>query len=127
MSTPNNTRIQNKDIQLAFLVHGMKGVEDLTASNVPAKATMQAAIDSLENLGQDTEDLVDFMDTLHPSSGDGQRGRSAPKNGDTRTYKAQSVNGGSCFLRLPLDTLKAIKGENITVAFENDKIVVTLR
>lgn len=120
-----DTRISNKDIQVAYLVNGISGVEDLTASNVPAKATLQAAVDSLDNLGQDTEDLVDFMDTLHPSNGDGQRGRSAPKNGDTRTYKAQSVNGGSCFLRLPLDTLNAIKGQSITVSFEDGRVVVS--
>jgi len=124
MSTPN-TRIQNSAIQIAFLVHGMDGVQAMTADNVPAKATFQLAIDSLENLGQDVSPLIAFMDTLHPA-GDGSRGRSAPEVGDTRTYKAQVVKDGAPFLRLPLDTLKAMKGENITVAFENGKIVVTL-
>jgi len=124
MSTPN-TRIQNSAIQIAFLVHGMDGVQAMTADSVPAKATFQLAIDSLENLGQDVSPLIAFMDTLHPA-GDGSRGRSAPEVGDTRTYKAQVVKDGAPFLRLPLDTLKAMKGENITVAFENGKIVVTL-
>lgn len=124
MST-SNTRISNKDLQVAFLVNGIEGVQAMTADNVPAKATLQAAIDSLENLGQEVAPLVAFMELLHPA-GDGSRGRSAPQNGETRTYKAQVVKGGSPFLRLPLDTLKADKGEDITVAFENGKIVVTL-
>ncbi len=121
-----NTRISNKDLQVAFLVNGIEGVQAMTSDNVPAKATLQAAIDSLENLGQEVAPLIAFMDTLHPA-GDGSRGRSAPQNGDTRTYKAQVVKDGAPFLRLPLDTLKAMKGENITVAFEHNKIVVCLR
>ena len=123
--TTSNTRISNKDLQVAFLVNGIEGVQAMTADNVPAKATLQAAIDSLENLGQEVAPLVAFMETLHPAS-DGSRGRSAPQNGETRTYKGQVVKDGSPFLRLPLDTLKAMKGEDITVAFENGKIVVTL-
>mgnify|MGYP005656841609 CR=1 FL=1 len=123
--TTSNTRISNKDLQVAFLVNGIDGVRAMTADSVPAKATLQAAIDSLENLGQEVAPLVAFMETLHPAS-DGSRGRSAPQNGETRTYKAQVVKDGSPFLRLPLDTLKAMKGEDITVAFENGKIVVTL-
>jgi hypothetical protein len=119
-----NTRISNKDLQVAFLVNGIEGVQAMTADNVPAKATLQAAIDSLENLGQEVAPLVAFMDTLHPA-GDGSRGRSAPEVGDTRTYKAQVVKDGEAFLRLPLSTLGALKGENITVAFADGQIVVT--
>ena len=82
-----NTRISNKDLQVAFLVNGIDGVQAMTADNVPAKATLQAAIDSLENLGQEVAPLVAFMDTLHPA-GDGSRGRSAPQNGENRNIAA---------------------------------------
>ena len=124
--TTSTTRISNKDIQVAFLVNGVNGVSDMVAENVPAKATLQAAVDALENLGQDVSLLIAFMETLHPA-GDGTRGRSAPQNGDVRTYKAQVVKDGGPFLRLPLDTLNAMKGENMTVAFEHGKIIVTLQ
>lgn len=123
--TTSTTRISNKDIQVAFLVNGVPGVVDMCSDNVPAKATFQAAVDALENLGQDVSLLIAYMDTLHPA-GDGSRGRSAPEVGDTRTYKAQTVKDGEAFLRLPLSTLNAMKGENITVAFEDGKIVVSL-
>lgn len=54
------------------------------------------------------------------------RGRTMPRAGDTRTYRAQQVGDGGVFLRLPLEALGAAKGNIVSVSFQVDRIVTTL-
>jgi hypothetical protein len=123
--TTSKTRITNKDLQVAYLVNGVAGVQAMTADNVPAKLTFQAAIDSLESLGQEVAPLVAFMET-HYSSDPGAP-RTAPQNGETRTYKVGQPRDGAPKVNIPLNTLNAAKGDNVNVSFENGKIVITLQ
>jgi len=57
-------------------------------------------------------------------SGNG-RGRVALSVGMTRSYKAQAVEGSDAFIRLPVGVLGAFKGDEVSVAVENGRLVVT--
>ena len=123
--TTSKTRITNKDLQVAYLVNGVAGVQAMTSDNVPAKITFQTAIDSLEKLGQEVDPLIAYMET-HYSSDTGAL-RTAPQNGETRTYKVGQPRDGAPKVSIPLNTLNAAKGDNVNVSFENGKIVITLQ
>ena len=60
-----------------------------------------------------------------PDAAVGGGGKAPPKAGEKRSYKAQQLDDGYVFLRLPVDQLGIIKGGMIDVLFGTDKIEVT--
>lgn len=115
-------RLSYKDIQIAFLSDGVSAVEKLLKDGRASRGAVRKALDALRQQGAAAATLDDFVKT---HIGQGRRGRSAPLVGTDRTYRAQKLNTGSPFLRLPLEALGVKKGGLVTVRFERDRIVVT--
>ena len=110
-----------KDVQIAYLMHGPEGLEDLLKDGC-SKTTLRRAYKEFVKAGRE---VGDFEQWLIQTIGSPGRGRSTPKVGETRSYKAQQIKQGSPFLRLPLNSLGIRKGKVVRVKFEDDKIVVS--
>lgn len=115
-------RLSYKDLQIAYLSDGVNAVDKLMKEGKVSKGAVRKALDALRQQGAAAANLDDFVKT---HIGEGRRGRSAPLVGSDRTYRAQKLNTGSPFLRLPLEALGVKKGGLVTVRFERDRIVVT--
>ena len=116
--------ISHKDVQLTYLLNGTEAVAQQWQSGNVSRSTLRRAVSKLQQSSEDTSDLEKWVtQTLGPSG----RGRAAPRVGETRSYKAQQIKAGSPFLRLPLDSLGATKGQDVQVEFKDGQIVVTAR
>lgn len=111
-----------KDVQIRFLMDGTDGVAGLYENGDVSKATVRRALRELKASGRDTASLERWVVERFGSTG---RGRAAPITGETRSYKAQQINTGGPFLRLPLDVLGVEKGGAVRVTFTEDHIVVS--
>jgi hypothetical protein len=111
-----------KDIQIAYLVDGVEGVERLIKGRKSPAALLKRALLELKSQGSETRVLEEYVAEKFSSTG---RGRSVPQAGEERRYKAQQIKSGAPFLRLPLNTLDIKKGKQVRVRFEADRIVVT--
>ncbi len=116
-------RLSYKDVQIAYLADGVSAVEKLLKDGKTSRAAVRKALEALRQQGAAAATLDDFVKTHIGSSG--RRGRSAPLVGSDRTYRAQKLETGSPFVRLPLDALGVKKGGLVTVRFERDRIIVS--
>lgn len=132
-----------KDVQIAYLVNGVAGVEELYNSGKVKRVTIRRA---LKMLSQGGKNVSDFSNWVVANFGALARGRSTPSVGELRSYKAQTIyqkkvdkdgntlvddNGeplvteSGAFLRLPLDTLGVTKGTPVFVRYNADVIEVS--
>lgn len=116
------TVISFKDVEIAYLLDGITGVERLLAGRKSAAAVLRRALRDLKEQGRAVDALEAYIADKYGSSG---RGRSVPTPGEERRYKAQQIKQGGAFLRLPLNVLGVGKGQNVRVRFERDRIVVS--
>lgn len=110
-----------KDVQIAYLLDGLKGVQKLHQAEPLSREVVRKAIKILKSLGKEAEELdlwAQAQFRIKPL------GRPAPKVGDLKVYKAQQIKDGGLFLRLPVDTLAEAKGISLEVRFEKDRIEV---
>lgn len=114
--------VSYKDIQIAYLMDGIEGVKKIWDSGNASKATVRRAVKLLQGTSSDTTELERWLTDAIGAVG---RGRTAPKPGETRSYKAQQIKNGSPFLRLPLDSLGVEKGGTVRVRFDDDRIIIT--
>jgi hypothetical protein len=114
--------ISFKDVQIAYLLDGLDGVERLLKGHKAPAGVLKRALRELKSQGSDTRELESYVAEKFGSTG---RGRSVPQVGEERRYKAQQIKSGAPFLRLPLNTLGVRKGKQVRVRFEDDKIVVS--
>lgn len=129
-TTRKATKVEMKDVVLALTMEGIDGVRELHKTGGIARATFDKASDYLLGKGrqEDAAALADLADELFPDQGTGERGRPAPRPGETRTYSVQQVNGGALFFRCPVDLLPGVqKGANVRVTFTADGITVRAR
>ena len=119
---PKRTVVSFKDIQIAYLLDGLAGVEKLIHGRKSAGAVLRRALRELKAQGRNTDALESFV---NDKFGIGGRGRSMPGVGEERRYKAQQIKTGGAFLRLPLAPLGVKKGGDVRVRFENDRIVIS--
>lgn len=115
------TLVSFKDIQIAYLIEGMNGVERLLKGRKNIASLLRRAVKELRAAGKKTETLDAYIAEHH---GPGTRGRSVPTTGQERLYKAQRIHAGGPFLRLPLAPLGTDKGGVVKVRFEHDQIIV---
>jgi hypothetical protein len=115
-------RLSYKDVQIAYLQDGVPAVEKLLKDGRTNKAAVRKALEALRELGAAAATLDDFV---RAQLGNDRRGRAAPLVGSERTYRAQQLETGSPFLRLPLKTLGVKKGSLLTVRFDRDQIIVS--
>jgi hypothetical protein len=111
-----------KDLQIAYLLDGIAGVEKLVAGKKNPGPILKRALDELKAQGRNVETLESYIASRHASTG---RGRSMPGVGEERRYKAQQVGDGGTFLRLPLTPIGVKKGGVVKVRFEADRVIVT--
>jgi hypothetical protein len=115
-------RVSYKDIQIIYLSEGVSAVDKLMKEGRVSRGAVRKALDALRQAGASAATLDDFVKT---HIGQGRRGRSAPLVGTERTYRAQKLETGSPFLRLPLEALGVKKGGIVTVRFDRDRIIVS--
>jgi hypothetical protein len=115
-------RLSYKDAQIAYLSDGIGALERLVRERKVSRAALRKAVDALREAGAASGPLDQFVST---HLGTGRRGRAAPQVGSERTYRAQQLEQGSPFLRLPLDALNIRKGASVTVRFERDRIIIS--
>ena len=113
--------ISFKDIQIAYLLEDIAGVEKLIKGRKNPGPLLRRALKELVKAGKKTDNLEKYILANH---GTGTRGRSIPVSGQERIYRAQKLEAGTAFLRLPLAPLGTNKGGKVRVIFENDRIVV---
>ncbi len=111
-----------KDLQIAYLLDGISGVEKLVAGKKNAGSILKRALKEMGGQGRNVETLQKYVDERYGSSG---RGRAMPNVGEERKYKAQQIGDGGTFLRLPLTPIGVKKGGVVKVRFESDRVVVT--
>ncbi len=115
------TLISFKDIQIAYLIEGIEGVERLINGRKNIASLLRRAVKELKAAGKKTDALDSYIAENH---GPGTRGRAVPITGQERLYKAQKIHAGGPFLRLPLAPLGTGKGGFVRVRFERDQIIV---
>jgi len=120
--TSKRTQVSFKDIQIAYLLDGVRAVEKLVAGRKTASVGLRRALRELKEQGRNTDALESYISERYGSGG---RGRSLPTVGDERRYKAQQIKTGGAFLRLPLAPLGVRKGGSVRVRFESGKIVIS--
>ena len=124
VNTARKSIVSAKDLALAVVMHGVKGVTDLHNSKGFTVKTLDGAIDVV---GADTDHgitLAACRANLFPAS-NGVRGRKGATTGESRDYSVQEVGETGAFVRLPVGLLGLCKGDTVTVHFEEDRIVVT--
>jgi hypothetical protein len=118
--------VQSKDFVIAFLLDGIAGVEKLDATRTTTRANRRSvllgALSQLKAEGRSVDGLTQYVESNFASQ---ERGRALPLAGTTKDYKAQQIDKGGVFLRLPLTPLQMKKQGLVRVVFETDRIVVT--
>jgi hypothetical protein len=134
------TMVEKKDAQMAYMLEGLDGVKALndTVRDNPAnydkdgkprnisKKVLWEAVDHLSEKGKgrfDLDPLTEWIESIYGERHEGQ-GKTPPQVGDTRTYKAQQLATGDCFLRLPIGPLDVEKGAGLRVTFKKGSILV---
>ena len=118
-------RITLHDVIMAHFTGG--DVRLMMMGHTDPVGTLNKAINKIKesNENADVRNLQDVKAAiLKEKQANGTRGRARLENGETRPYKAQEVNG-SVFIRLPLDCIKARKGDLISVTLQDGVFKVT--
>lgn len=112
-------RVTLHDVIMAHFTGG--DVRLMMLDHTDPIGTLNKAINKIKESNEDA-DVRNLQDVkaaiLKEKQASGTRGRARLENGETRPYKAQEVNG-SVFIRLPLDCIKARKGDLISVTLED--------
>ena len=120
-TTPPTPRLGFKDVQIAYMIDGVAGVEKLINDKKASKSAVRRALKEFSKAGREVAPLEKWVvENVGPVG----RGRKTPSHGDVRTYRAQQIQAGGPFIRLPLDALGVSKGNSVRVAFEQGRIVV---
>lgn len=121
-SSTKRSIVSFKDLQIAYLLDGIAGVEKLVAGKKSAVAVLKRAHKELKAQGRNVETLENYINENYGTSG---RGRAMPAIGEERRYKAQQIADGGTFLRLPLTPIGVKKGGVVKVRFEADRVIVS--
>ena len=118
---PKKTIVSFKDIAMHYMMGGLDAVKrlDKKMKDNPANdgdglssKTLWGALDEMEGSTIDVTELRAYTIENHGEPSEG-RGRTNPVVGESRTYKAQKLEKGDCFLRLPLGALNVEKGQGV--------------
>ena len=110
-----------KDVQLAYLLNGVAGLDDLRQKKRVPKTIYKRALRRLQHAGKESDSFEKwFFEKFGPDG----RGRPSPKAGEARRYRTQQVKKSEPFIRLPVSSLNIYNGYVVDVQFEEDRIVV---
>ena len=121
-SSGKQSLVSYKDVQIAFLVDGIQGVEKILQGRKSARTLVRHALSDLKRQGRAVDALESYVAERHATKA---RGRAMPGTGEERRYRAQQIEGGGVFLRLPLTPLGVKKSGSVRVRFDADRILVT--
>jgi len=127
MSNVNTTRkaiVSAKDIALAVVTGGASKVRELHNGSGFTAKTLDGAI-ALFDGTEHGATLAALRGELFTAVSNGRRGRPAVAVGATREYSVQEVGETGAFVRLPVGVLGLIKGDTVTVSFDDGVITVT--
>jgi hypothetical protein len=115
--------VRAQDVALSFLMGGVPAVEKLLNEKGFTAATLDSAIETMRDGGQNVADLLLLREKKFAKVA-GQRGRKAAQIGDSRVYSVQEVGETGAFVRLPVGLLGLAKGDDVRVTFLDGRIVV---
>lgn len=126
--TENNRKsvVRGSDIVIAYALGGMEKVQDLHRDRGLSVAALASAQEILQDQGEEASAsvLAGLSADLFPDS-HGVRGRTPPSVGSARAYKVQIDGNGETFLKVPVRTMGAARGEALTVTFQEGKITLS--
>lgn len=126
MTTNNTTRkaiVSAKDIALALVTGGASKVRDLHNGSGFTAKTLDGAI-ALFDGTEHGDTLAALRGELFAKAGTGTRGRKPATVGATREYTVQEVGETGAFVRLPVGLLGLVKGDKVSVTFDDGVISV---
>ena len=107
-----------------YLADGVGAVEKrVRKENISESIVRRAAEELKKSHGErKAEELSNWVEDNFPTApaNQSQRGKTPPKAGEVREYKAQKLKKGGAFLRLPLDAMGIKKEEKVVVEFGKD-------
>jgi hypothetical protein len=126
----SRTLISFKDVTIAYLTGGLEGVI-AEHQRGASQDTLLRALNELQTNSQPCGDLASYVAEV---SGQGEgletsgnRGRSAPQVGESRTYRAQQVGEADPFVRVPVSLMGVDKGGEVVTTFNPDGTVTLSR
>jgi hypothetical protein len=129
MSNVNSTRkpiVTAKDIALDLATGGAAKVREKFVNEGFTVKTLDGAIALFGGVETDLgATLSALRGELFTTVSNGRRGRPAVAVGATREYSVQEVGETGAFVRLPVGVLGLIKGDTVTVTFDDGVITVT--
>lgn len=126
MSNANTARkaiVSAKDIALAVVTGGASKVRDLHNNTGFTAKTLDGAI-ALFDGTEHGNTLAALRAELFATVGTGARGRKPVTVGATREYTVQEVGETGAFVRLPVGLLGLVKGDKVSVTFDDGVISV---
>lgn len=122
-SDSNGERSNYLHLLVDYLADGVGAVERRVRKENISEAIVRRAAEELKKSHGErkAEELSNWVDTNFPTGKSEQtRGKTPPKPGDIREYKAQKLRKGGTFLRLPLDAMNVKKEDRVAVEFGED-------
>lgn len=121
-------RYTKNTLALDIMIKGVGALESALSSQraswETAKSAHKLMVEAGHILAGAVEDWIEENQPEKAATG-AARGRTLPKPGDVRSYKAQQVKGVTgLYIRLPVDALCSAKGDLVTVTFGTDGIAV---
>lgn len=127
MNVNTNKKVNYQTIALCFLTAGIDATRTLLNSEAvsdPYNMALKAAA-QIGAMGGDAGELNKLVSELKPENMGEGRGRTRLSVGDQRLYKAQKLkDDGELFIRLPVSSLVANKGDKVIVKVENNVVTV---
>ncbi len=122
--TPKRAVISYKDVVMAFTLQGMGQIKKLHNTGNLAKATVVRALKEFDAHQIIPGELAVWANEVYGNMNGGGRGRSTPMNGESRVYKAQKLGRAPAFIRVPVATLGAGRGDRVNVSFVEGAITL---
>lgn len=119
-----------KDGVTTYLMFGVEKLAERLEDHTNASDLVGRMIEEFESnglKGDKVNPLKALKAQIDSEVSSGQRGRKPVEIGDVRPFKVQAVEDSEeTFIRLPIRTLNATKGNYVKASFENDRIVLTV-
>jgi hypothetical protein len=123
VNTARKAIVSAKDIALALATGGASKVRDLHNGSGFTAKTLDGAI-ALFDGTEHGNTLTALRGELFATVSNGRRGRPAVAVGASREYTVQEVGETGAFVRLPVGLLGLMKGDKVSVTFDECGITV---
>lgn len=115
-----------KDLIIKYMLNGLDAVRSVLDESGDPVGALDKMIEEMGSGEQDTQELADLRDHYASLHAIGQPGRQPVKIGDVREYNVQQAGEeGDLFVRIPLNPFGVQRGMKVSVAFDQDQILIT--